>query len=421
MIELSDTVPATINEQFAIRSLPFDFGSYTTRPESIPEYLPFILSIDQNGLIRQTLTEKLRSTLHQYYTWGGYGSTPLGEGLYGKSQGDFMLSAITAVLDKHNRKVSGSTFVEIGASYGYLLHSLANHGAKEVLGIEPGEEGIIGSKKYGVSMVREFFPTPVLSGRRFDFVLNHCMLEHAEDPLSILKEMYQITADNGIVLFAIPDCNPKMVIGDLSIISHQHVNYFTRNSIRYLLELAGFRNVGMMTSNNRAILIAWGTRLPSGSNEPYPLKPCIEEDGEIFLRFAKQFSLNVIEIQNEVIACENENKTIGLYAPDPNVAGLIKFKYRPRTFNTDRLKTGKYVGPLVRPFESPEDLVANPVDVLVVAPVDYDRQIESEIRSMGLKKATKIVSLRQIYERVCGYPYSLKPSSENEFTYYIRQ
>ena len=72
------------NTQFSLKSLPFDFGSYTSRAENIPESLPFSLTVDQDsGLICQVLSDELREALKHYYLLGGYGSTPLGEGEYG--------------------------------------------------------------------------------------------------------------------------------------------------------------------------------------------------------------------------------------------------------------------------------------------------------------------------------------------------
>ena len=70
------------NTQFSLKSLPFDFGSYTSR---VKIYLNLYLftTVDQDsGLICQVLSDELREALKHYYLLGG-GSTPLGEGEYG--------------------------------------------------------------------------------------------------------------------------------------------------------------------------------------------------------------------------------------------------------------------------------------------------------------------------------------------------
>lgn len=159
------------NTQFSLKSLPFDFGSYTSRAENIPESLPFSLTVDQDsGLICQVLSDELREALKHYYLLGGYGSTPLGEGEYGMAQGEYMLNAVLYFLSMKHRDVSDLKFLEIGASYGYLLHSLHKMGAREVLGVEPGEEGINGSSQYSVPMIRDFFPTTKLNNKKFDVI-----------------------------------------------------------------------------------------------------------------------------------------------------------------------------------------------------------------------------------------------------------
>ena len=172
------------------------------------------------------------------------------------AQGEYMLNAVLYFLSMKHRDVSDLKFLEIGASYGYLLHSLHKMGAREVLGVEPGEEGINGSSQYSVPMIRDFFPTTKLNNKKFDVILSHCMLEHVEDPLTMFSEMFKVTEFGGYIFFAVPDCEPKMSIADLSIISHQHINYFTKESIRNL------RQRGLQCGGNdlrkRAILFGWG-------------------------------------------------------------------------------------------------------------------------------------------------------------------
>ncbi|MBI2054610.1 MAG: hypothetical protein HYT39_00730, partial [Candidatus Sungbacteria bacterium] len=140
--------------------LPFDIGFYDQRHPDLPEFLPFELAVDKRfNLIFQKTSASTRRALRLYYSLGGYASTPLGEGDYGQRQGDEVFSLLESAILARGRKISEMSFLEIGAGYGYLLHRLKQSGAKRTLGLEPGNEGVVGARKYQIRILQEFFPT----------------------------------------------------------------------------------------------------------------------------------------------------------------------------------------------------------------------------------------------------------------------
>lgn len=381
---------------FRLERMPFDIGFYRQRPAGIPEYLPFELVRDpKNGLIRQNVSEELRRALKSYYGLGGYLSTPLGEGEFATAQGDFFLRALELVLGRYGKSINGLDFLEIGAAYGYILHGLLVRGAKEAIGVEPGEEGIKGSRQWDVPIIKDFFPTPKLEGRQFDVALSHCVLEHVEDPLALLQAKYTALKPGGLVFVAVPGSEEKMSIGDLSIVTHQHINYFTKTTIRTVLAQAGFSDIGIITSSKRSILMAWGLK-----KSAVTLSRIKAPDNDLLLRrFSDSFTANVHAIQNMVDILQGAGKTVGLYAPDANLAGLISYDSPPRIFNTDAKKHGMYVVSTAGPFEPPENLISNPVDAVLVAPVDYDEEIRTDLKRMGIPPTTQLISLKELYQK----------------------
>ncbi|PIZ00468.1 hypothetical protein COY62_02410, partial [bacterium (Candidatus Howlettbacteria) CG_4_10_14_0_8_um_filter_40_9] len=122
---------------FVIENLPFGVGCFSEADKSLPAFLPFQLHFDEtNGLMYQKLGDESRVALKLYYLKGGYASTPLGEGDYGQKQGEELFLLIKNCLTVLNRKITELSFLEIGASYGYLLHLLKEAGAKDVVGLE---------------------------------------------------------------------------------------------------------------------------------------------------------------------------------------------------------------------------------------------------------------------------------------------
>lgn len=389
---------------FRIENFPFDLGYVTENGPHLREGLPFVLRCDPGTeLISQDLTPEVRNRLKRYYEKGGYGSTPLGEGDFATHQAEQVLEELAACLRDTKKELRSLSTVEIGASYGYLLHCLRDRGAKSVIGVEPGEEGIVGGKKYGVTMVHDFFPTSKLKGV-FDLLLSHCVLEHIEQPLPFAQEMVRRLRSDGVLFLAVPDCEKKLAVGDVSIISHQHVNYFTSLSLLRLLEAAGLEDVRVSASPRRSMLYAWGRR--SVEDRVAPSGDSAAGDETIFRKFENHFAKNLTDIQTIVDRAESEGKTIGLYASSPVLRGMLRFREEPRLFDGDRAKHGKWMSGSNRRVESTEDLVAYPVDVLFVCAIDYDMEIRQALPAIRFNdERMRIVSLKALYEVNSGMQY----------------
>ena len=86
-----------------------------------------------------------------------------------------------------------------------------------------------------------------------------------------------------------------------------------------------------------------------------------------------------------------------------------------RSFNSDSVKHGKYISESALTFEGPQELVANPPDVVFVAPIDYEREIIEDLRRRGLPETTKLVSLKEIYERENGLTYTVGSMNNEEY------
>lgn len=390
-----------------IPKLAFDSGVYQERDGRIPETAPFLLKYDPvERLIVQELNDDIRSALKSYYEVGGYGSTPLGEGEFGKRQGLGIFTVIENCLKKCGREIGKTSFVEIGCSYGYLLYLLKEAGAAGVLGIEPGEEGLIASRKYNIPLIRDFFPTDQLD-HKVGCIFSHFVLEHVEEPCDFLREMHASLEDGGMVFVAVPDSEKKMRIGDASIISHQHINYFTQFSLTEILNRAGFSSVEVQSSDQRSLLYGWGIKAKETDIAARASSRLRSADRDIFEDFRMHLTKNLQDIQARVRAYEEAHKTIGFYAPSGTLGSLIQFRRPPRIFNSDQVKWGKHISGLEATIENPEDLVTHPVDVLFVESIDYDREIRSFLSSKGIDQHAVIVSLKEIYEHNSGMKYAV--------------
>ena len=81
-------------------------------------------------------------------------------------------------------------------------------------------------------------------------VLNH-VLEHIENPISILKQIYKKLESNGILMIGVPNINglfPRFQKGKWpSIKPHEHYNQFTPKTLKLLLNKSFFKPIKFNT------------------------------------------------------------------------------------------------------------------------------------------------------------------------------
>jgi SAM-dependent methyltransferase len=137
---------------------------------------------------------------------------------------------------------AGLRILDIGASSGYLLHLLKKTGYTRVEGIDPSSECcVIGKNLYGVDIapcaLSEFRPQG-----KYDMVLLSGVLEHVSEVRSFLHTVHSLLKENGVLFALVPDADnfardPKEPYHEFSV---EHINFFSRGSMKNLMERSGF-------------------------------------------------------------------------------------------------------------------------------------------------------------------------------------
>lgn len=156
----------------------------------------------------------------------------------------------------------GKKLLDIGGGKGEFLNTAKNHGW-DVSGIEPSPRFCQYAKeKLDLDMKQGFLNTETFAGRRFDLItLNH-VLEHVDKPYQLLDLISGYLEKDGILFIEVPNVNSILLhIADIyfrikglkwsSRLSPLHPPYhkygYSERSLRYLLNKAGFKVVGVKT------------------------------------------------------------------------------------------------------------------------------------------------------------------------------
>ena len=146
------------------------------------------------------------------------------------------------------RRTRGRSLLDIGSGPGHFLACGKKRGWKTV-GIEPSPVAAAYSRKRGLSAVTDFFSYD--SAKKlgtFDVVHAALVLEHIPDPTGFIIDMKKMLKQAGrLAIFCPNDYNPlqRILRADKHfppwwVVPKHHLNYFTPESMRRLLERLGF-------------------------------------------------------------------------------------------------------------------------------------------------------------------------------------
>ena len=203
-------------------------------PQGIPDRMPFSLEYN-DGLLVQSRTPELLDSLEHIYNLD-YNIGYIQEGYeiakgYFEDFREYLLQQVQA---------SGPNLeiVEIGCGGATLLRELATLG-HNVTGVDPSPVSIRASQRYDLKLVPDFFTSETEIGTP-DLIYHMDVLEHVENPISFLVAQRTKMKPGAKLVISVPDATESLELGDLSICMHQHLQYFTRQSLVSTVEQAGF-------------------------------------------------------------------------------------------------------------------------------------------------------------------------------------
>lgn len=140
----------------------------------------------------------------------------------------------------------GSSILEVGSSYGFLLEELCKNGYKAE-GVEISQERCRIAKQvtqasvFNIDLMKE----PNLP--RYQVVIMSHVLEHISDPIQFCSLLQQYLKEDGCVIAEVPNLNDLMLTSSSSYQSFwwqvAHLSYFSEKTLRHVFVQAGYRNI----------------------------------------------------------------------------------------------------------------------------------------------------------------------------------
>jgi len=217
----------------------------------VPDFVDFSFAfLEDSQLIIQTRDSQIFRHLETVYNENyNVGYLQEGHALAEAYGGDF-IACIKSALLQYNSEARRIT--EIGAGGCYILKKLRELGY-ETTAVDPSPVAVQKGDEFGIDVMPEFYPTKTKMPRS-DLIIHYDVLEHVDQPSEFLRHHMADLNEGGLLVFAVPDCSPYIALGDISMILHEHLNYFDEESLRNTVEAAGFEVLKIFKGSHGGVL-----------------------------------------------------------------------------------------------------------------------------------------------------------------------
>jgi SAM-dependent methyltransferase len=362
-----------------VGALPFIYAPLDspTNGNDLPDALPFALDVNRRvGTLVQVPDEMVSNALSNAYLKGSIMSGMMDEDGIGREYAQDFLSFLAHSIKKD--RFDGMSVLEIGCGTGYLLYRLKLLGA-DVLGVEPGDHGQEGSRRFQIPVIRDFFPSRLIEGR-YDVIIMYGVLEHLGFPREFLQLLPEHLSDNGRIVLSVPNCQPFIELGDVSMLTHQHWNYYTQDTLRNSVRLAIGSDLDVQSSEFGGSLYGITTKhAVKGQID-------IEQEAQRALRYKHLGTRGIGKLLRYLARARSRCESVGIYVPGRAINALSIIKERIdvsnlRFFDDNNALRGKYFPGFDIPIEGREGLISRPTDRVLIMSHTFGTSVANGIRS----------------------------------------
>jgi len=277
--------------------------------------------------------------------------------------------------------LKGKTVVEIGCGDGHFLHELKRLCPQtNILGFEPSSEAET-ARTRGIECQQDYFiAARDLARYRPDVIISRHVVEHLSQPRQFMTEMSFEAVKLGLkplVVIEVPRVDKALQQVRINDFFYEHVSHFTLQSFRKLFEISGYHTIEIVSSYDDEVLISFSY-------------PCLEEQEVLNIQknahnFQQSFAMTKTTIHAKLNEYLTRGKSIAFWGGTSKGASFLNAydldaAHFPLVVDSDNRKIGFYVPGTGQQIRSPQVLLENPTDIIVITTFWRVKDIYREIQ-----------------------------------------
>lgn len=287
--------------------------------------------------------------------------------------------------------LEGKKLIEAGCGRGEFLNVLQEFPVKGY-GIEHDPELAEIAREGGLAVTCDFTETAdqKLANGPFDAFLSFNFLEHQPEPGVMLTCLYNNLTEDGVGLITVPSFEYITDHNTYYELIHDHLAYYTFDSLTYLLNQNGFvvESKEMINRDTLSVMVRKTKEPVSQVSSWRDFTPEIKALGD---------SLTSIRAQMETLSKELEAKHLAIWGASHQgftlAATTCLGKKAEYIIDSAPFKHGKYAPASHLVIISPNDALKNAPDAILIAAPGYTDEIANVIR-VRFEKTVRIFAIR---------------------------
>ncbi|MGH2906451.1 MAG: class I SAM-dependent methyltransferase [Solirubrobacterales bacterium] len=297
--------------------------------------------------------------------------------------------------------------VEVGSNAGYFLEHLRPK-VGQVLGVDPAENIVAEANANGIPTVCDFFNAESAAkiaeqhGKPQMIAARHCMA-HNPTPHEMVSAAASLLAEDGYFVIENAYVLNTVENTEFDQIYHEHMFYYSIQSMKKLLSLHGMQLVDTLMSLVHGGSIIFVAKLgsgeaPSDTVHQYEAREKLFLNADSFARFAQHTSEIKDGLRTLISELNDEGKTIYSYGATAkgntllNYVGLSNADIKYCVDSTE-LKQGLTLPKSNIEIISEETAAADPPDYFLLTAWNYEDEIVTKVRKAGNYKSKFIVPI----------------------------
>jgi len=288
--------------------------------------------------------------------------------------------------------------VEIGCGKGEFLALLCEAGDNQGTGIDPGciPERLDASTHARVTLIRDLY-SEKYAGLPADVVCCRHTLEHIQPTRDFVRMVRRVIGPRSemLVFFELPDMTRVLRERAFWDIYYEHCTYFTAGSLARVFRASGFDILELVRDFDDQYL--WLTARPVD----VPTAPTLALENDLadtardVQRFARSVQGDIAEWRERLGRFAREGRRSVLWGAGSKAVGLVTTAgigdEVSCLVDINPHKAGKFLPGTGHPVVSPEHLVTDPPDVVIVMNPAYLQEVSERLAALGLSSQVMAV------------------------------